>query len=147
MKFTIAAVVAFATFAAASPLLAEKEKEKPEAPEMPKCAAPCLESAVAKKTKCVLEDLDCVCAHQKEIIAEASGCIVDKCGLSAALNKVKPAGEAKCKGRKTTHDDEKPKDGKPKDEKPKDEKPKDEKPKDEKPKDEKPKDEKPKEAN
>ncbi|KYK54944.1 hypothetical protein DCS_06905 [Drechmeria coniospora] len=64
---------------------------------IPSCAVPCLTDAFIKNG-CGATDIKCACGNFSKIKADAAGCIIGKCGISDAINKVLPAAEALCKG-------------------------------------------------
>ncbi|UNI17756.1 hypothetical protein JDV02_004076 [Purpureocillium takamizusanense] len=86
MKFTAAAIVAFAALASAQTLA-----------DIPSCAIPCLDSSIKKNTECSTTDVSCICKSFDKIQGDATTCVIDKCGTDAALNKVLPAATALCK--------------------------------------------------
>ncbi|KAF4944025.1 hypothetical protein FGADI_12970 [Fusarium gaditjirri] len=64
--------------------------------DVPKCAIPCLDDAIASKTKCDKTDLTCVCKNFDDVRSAATGCVITKCGSDVAINEVLPATEKLC---------------------------------------------------
>ncbi|KAF9774859.1 hypothetical protein IL306_007103 [Fusarium sp. DS 682] len=65
--------------------------------DVPKCAIPCLDDAIASETKCDKTDLTCVCKNFDDVRSAATGCVISKCGSDVAINEVLPATEKLCK--------------------------------------------------
>jgi len=65
--------------------------------QLPECAKSCLDDA-AEKEGCSPTDYACLCvpATQDAIQGDATGCVVEKCGIDVALNQVLPAAKALC---------------------------------------------------
>ncbi|KAJ4263006.1 hypothetical protein NW762_006619 [Fusarium torreyae] len=64
--------------------------------DVPKCAIPCLDDAIASKTKCDKTDLACVCKDFDSVRSAATSCVIEKCGSDVAINEVLPATEKLC---------------------------------------------------
>ncbi|KAM5384768.1 hypothetical protein ACJA88_002615 [Fusarium oxysporum] len=64
--------------------------------DVPKCAIPCLDDAIASKTKCDKTDLTCVCKNFDDVRSAATSCVITKCGSDVAINEVLPATEKLC---------------------------------------------------
>ncbi|KAG9252984.1 uncharacterized protein F5Z01DRAFT_170276 [Emericellopsis atlantica] len=64
--------------------------------DVPKCAIPCLDDAIASETSCDTTDYACVCQNFDAVQGVATSCVIDKCGATTALNEVLPAVEALC---------------------------------------------------
>lgn len=84
MKYAVAAVV-LAAIARAQTLA-----------DIPACALPCLDTAIAENSDCATTDIPCVCEHFDDIRGSATTCVLDACGPDVALNEVLPATEALC---------------------------------------------------
>ncbi|KAL6815480.1 hypothetical protein GGI42DRAFT_311639 [Trichoderma sp. SZMC 28013] len=84
MKFTLV----LATFAAAA--------YGQNTGNIPSCALPCIDAAITANTKCALDDFACVCKDFSAVQAEATSCVISKCGTDVAINKVLPATQALC---------------------------------------------------
>ena len=52
--------------------------------DIPACALPCLDSAVASKTSCAQTDIACICKNFTAIEAASTSCIITKCGAAVA---------------------------------------------------------------
>lgn len=55
--------------------------------DVPKCAIPCLDDAIASKTKCDKTDLTCVCKNFDDVRSAATSCVITKCGSDVAISK------------------------------------------------------------
>ncbi|KAM0302480.1 hypothetical protein HYE67_009913 [Fusarium culmorum] len=103
MKYSVA-FVALAAVAAQAQSLAD----------VPKCAIPCLDKAIASETSCDKTDLACVCKGFSAVRSKATSCVIDECGTDVAINEVLPATENLCKNppkeseAKSTAEEEKP---------------------------------------
>ncbi|EKJ74699.1 hypothetical protein FPSE_05167 [Fusarium pseudograminearum CS3096] len=103
MKYSVA-FVALAAVAAQAQSLAD----------VPKCAIPCLDKAIASETSCDKTDLACVCKDFSAVRSKATSCVIDECGTDVAINEVLPATENLCKNPpkesepKSTAEEEKP---------------------------------------
>jgi hypothetical protein len=86
MKYSVA-FVALAAVAAQAQSLAD----------VPKCALPCLDKAIASETSCDKTDLACVCKDFSKVRSVATSCVIDECGTDVAINEVLPATEGLCK--------------------------------------------------
>ncbi|CEI65947.1 hypothetical protein FVEN_g7390 [Fusarium venenatum] len=86
MKYSVA-FVALAAVAAQAQSLAD----------VPKCAIPCLDKAIASETDCDKTDLACVCKDFSAVRSVATSCVIDECGTDVAINEVLPATEGLCK--------------------------------------------------
>ncbi|OBS28173.1 hypothetical protein FPOA_02114 [Fusarium poae] len=86
MKYSVA-FVALAAVAAQAQSLAD----------VPKCALPCLDKAIASETDCDKTDLACVCKGFSAVRSVATSCVIDECGTDVAINEVLPATEGLCK--------------------------------------------------
>ncbi|RGP65770.1 cfem domain-containing [Fusarium sporotrichioides] len=86
MKYSVA-FVALAAVAAQAQSLAD----------VPKCAIPCLDKAIASETDCEVTDLACVCKGFSAVRSVATSCVIDECGTDVAINEVLPATEKLCK--------------------------------------------------
>ncbi|EHK40149.1 hypothetical protein TRIATDRAFT_302587 [Trichoderma atroviride IMI 206040] len=66
--------------------------------DIPACAVPCIESAIASQTTCSDTDLACVCesANFDAIEAASTSCVIAACGADVAINQVLPAVQALC---------------------------------------------------
>ncbi|KAL7942793.1 hypothetical protein V8C42DRAFT_330406 [Trichoderma barbatum] len=64
--------------------------------DIPSCALPCLDDAVKANTKCETTDYACVCKNFDAVQAQATSCVITKCGTDVAINKVLPATQALC---------------------------------------------------
>ncbi|KAK2678370.1 Extracellular membrane protein, CFEM domain [Fusarium oxysporum f. sp. vasinfectum] len=61
--------------------------------DVPKCAIPCLDDAIASKTKCDKTDLTCVCKNFDDVRSAATSCVITKCGSDTRFS---PATEKLC---------------------------------------------------
>jgi hypothetical protein len=86
MKFTIAAIALAAIVRAQS------------LSDIPKCALPCIDDAIANETKCTTTDFACICKKDNfsAIQGAATSCVISECGAETALNEVLPATEKLC---------------------------------------------------
>jgi len=84
MKFTYAALALAA--------LAQAQSRA----DIPACALPCLDDAVTKDTKCSTSDFACICKNFDAVQADATPCVIQKCGTDVAINKVLPATQKLC---------------------------------------------------
>ncbi|KAL6887986.1 hypothetical protein GGI43DRAFT_388056 [Trichoderma evansii] len=66
--------------------------------DIPACAIPCIDSAIASATTCSTTDLTCVCetSNFDAIEAASTSCVITACGASVAINQVLPAVQALC---------------------------------------------------
>ncbi|KAL6856303.1 hypothetical protein J3F83DRAFT_752947 [Trichoderma novae-zelandiae] len=64
--------------------------------DIPSCALPCLDAAVKANTKCSTTDYACICKSFDAVQAQATTCVISKCGTDVAINKVLPATQALC---------------------------------------------------
>ncbi|KAM0262175.1 hypothetical protein ACHAQJ_001919 [Trichoderma viride] len=66
--------------------------------DIPACAVPCLDSAIASQTDCAPDDFACACETQNfnAIEAASTSCIITACGADVAINQVLPAVDALC---------------------------------------------------
>jgi cobalamin biosynthesis Mg chelatase CobN len=64
--------------------------------DIPSCALPCLDAAVTANTKCSTSDYVCICKDFDAVQAQATSCVIQKCGTDVAINKVLPATQALC---------------------------------------------------
>ncbi|UKZ58219.1 hypothetical protein TrVGV298_012086 [Trichoderma virens] len=64
--------------------------------DIPSCALPCLDAAVTANTKCSTSDYVCICKDFDVVQAQATSCVIQKCGTDVAINKVLPATQALC---------------------------------------------------
>lgn len=50
--------------------------------DIPSCYLPCLDGAIAKKTKCALNDITCICRMDNlfKIQSDSKACGLEKCG-------------------------------------------------------------------
>jgi hypothetical protein len=64
--------------------------------DVPKCAIPCLDKAIASESSCDKTDLACVCKNFDDIRSAATSCVIDECGSDVAINEVLPATEKLC---------------------------------------------------
>merc|ERR1712169_119424 len=64
--------------------------------DVPECAIPCLDDAIASETDCATDDYPCVCENFEAIQGVATSCVISECGAETALNEVLPAVEALC---------------------------------------------------
>ncbi|UKZ83910.1 hypothetical protein TrVFT333_011725 [Trichoderma virens FT-333] len=64
--------------------------------DIPACALPCLDAAVTANTKCSTSDYVCICKDFDVVQAQATSCVIQKCGTDVAINKVLPATQALC---------------------------------------------------
>ncbi|KAM0354295.1 hypothetical protein ACHAPU_001339 [Fusarium lateritium] len=65
--------------------------------DVPKCAIPCLDKAIASESSCDTTDLACVCKNFDDIRSAATSCVIDECGSDVAISEVLPATEKLCK--------------------------------------------------
>ncbi|KAI0152637.1 hypothetical protein GGR57DRAFT_503500 [Xylariaceae sp. FL1272] len=84
MQFTVAAV-AFAAIVSAQSWS-----------DIPACATPCIDDAVASTTTCAADDYACICANEATISPAAEDCVVAACGEEVAEGEVVPAVTAFC---------------------------------------------------
>ncbi|KAK4157538.1 hypothetical protein C8A00DRAFT_29542 [Chaetomidium leptoderma] len=84
MKYSTALVALAATVASAQDISI-----------FPECSLPCIMDGIGT-TSCKATDFACVCKNMEAIKTAATPCVVDKCGLDVALNKVLPATEKFC---------------------------------------------------
>jgi hypothetical protein len=82
---------AFVLLAAATGLVAAQSRA-----DIPECALPCLDKAIADTTSCSVEDTKCVCASFDKIQGPATTCVIKECGPEVAVGKVLPATQALC---------------------------------------------------
>jgi hypothetical protein len=75
MKYSVA-FVALAAVAAQAQSLAD----------VPKCALPCLDKAIASETSCDKTDLACVCKDFSKVRSVATSCVIDECGTDVAIS-------------------------------------------------------------
>lgn len=75
MKFTSAALVAFAALASAQTLA-----------DIPTCAKTCLDDSIKKLTSCTTTDVPCICKDVEKIQGDATGCVLKACGPDVALS-------------------------------------------------------------
>jgi hypothetical protein len=54
--------------------------------DVPDCAIPCLEDAVASTTDCAADDYPCICSNFSTVQSAAIGCVLGACGLDVALS-------------------------------------------------------------
>lgn len=54
--------------------------------DIPECALPCLDDAIASESNCATTDYTCVCANFSAIRGAAAGCIIEECGSDVALS-------------------------------------------------------------
>ncbi|KAI6781180.1 hemoglobin and hemoglobin-haptoglobin-binding protein-like protein [Emericellopsis cladophorae] len=64
--------------------------------DVPSCAVPCLDEAIASETDCDTTDYACVCENFEAVQGVATACVIEECGATVALNEVLPAVEALC---------------------------------------------------
>ncbi|KAF5020619.1 hypothetical protein F66182_7350 [Fusarium sp. NRRL 66182] len=64
--------------------------------DVPECAIPCLDDAIASETNCETTDLACVCQNFNDVRSAATSCVIDECGSDVAINEVLPATEGLC---------------------------------------------------
>ncbi|KAI0813768.1 hypothetical protein GGR55DRAFT_545031 [Xylaria sp. FL0064] len=64
--------------------------------DIPACAQPCIDDAVAAVTTCGSTDYTCICASRDTVQAQAESCVIAACGEDVAENQVLPAVEAAC---------------------------------------------------
>ena len=72
-------------YAVAAALLAAVAKAQ-TINDVPKCAIPCLDDAIASETSCETTDYACVCENFDAIQGKASSCVFDKCGATVTLS-------------------------------------------------------------
>ncbi|KAK4078210.1 uncharacterized protein Triagg1_3226 [Trichoderma aggressivum f. europaeum] len=86
MKFTLA----FAAFAAAV--------YGQTIDDIPACAQPCIQNAIASATTCAAADYACACsdANFANVESASINCVVAACGADEAINVVLPAVQAFC---------------------------------------------------
>ncbi|KAM0460024.1 hypothetical protein ACHAO4_002152 [Trichoderma viride] len=63
---------------------------------IPACAIPCLNAAIAKDTTCSTTDYACACKSFNAIQNDSTACIVAACGATVAIGQVLPAVQALC---------------------------------------------------
>ncbi|KAH7176416.1 hypothetical protein EDB81DRAFT_850322 [Dactylonectria macrodidyma] len=68
------------------------------AQEIPSCATSCIDDATTSVTDCQAGDYSCSCVEQNlaAIQKEGTSCVIDKCGIEVATDKVLPAIAAVC---------------------------------------------------
>lgn len=54
--------------------------------DIPSCALPCLDDAVASESSCKTTDIPCICENFTKIRGAATSCILEKCGADVALS-------------------------------------------------------------
>ncbi|TGJ86317.1 hypothetical protein E0Z10_g2455 [Xylaria hypoxylon] len=64
--------------------------------DIPACAQPCIDDAVATTTTCGATDYPCICANRDALETEATDCVIAACGETVAVNEVLPAVDAAC---------------------------------------------------
>ncbi|KAK1254767.1 hypothetical protein MKX08_008762 [Trichoderma sp. CBMAI-0020] len=64
--------------------------------DIPPCAIPCLQDAIASTTSCAVDDYACACKNFDALETAAAPCIISACGADVAINKVLPAVQALC---------------------------------------------------
>ncbi|CAJ2514146.1 Uu.00g022650.m01.CDS01 [Anthostomella pinea] len=84
MKFSIAAVALAAVVSAQS------------WSDIPACATPCIDDAIASTTTCAADDYACICSNEDVIEPAAEDCVVTACGEDVAVGEVEPAVAAFC---------------------------------------------------
>jgi len=87
MKFSTAAVIAFAAFVSAT-------EAGPEAEQLPSCAAACMVTG-AQNTGCQLSDLKCSCSNDK-VRSQVTACVQQACPDAAAQIQVERFTIGKC---------------------------------------------------
>ncbi|KAL6803219.1 hypothetical protein GGI42DRAFT_324092 [Trichoderma sp. SZMC 28013] len=66
--------------------------------DIPPCAVPCIQSAIASATTCSATDYACACssANFQNVENASITCVVTACGADEAINVVLPAVQAFC---------------------------------------------------
>ncbi|RFU78009.1 extracellular membrane, cfem domain [Trichoderma arundinaceum] len=66
--------------------------------DIPPCAIPCIQNAIATETTCAANDFKCACQTDNfnAILAASTSCVIAACGADTAINKVLPAVQALC---------------------------------------------------
>jgi hypothetical protein len=83
MKYTAALAAGLAAIASAQDLA-----------DLPACSLRCITDAISAST--CGADLPCICRNMDTLIQEATGCVVDACGIDIAVNEVLPATREFC---------------------------------------------------
>jgi hypothetical protein len=58
--------------------------------DVPECAIPCLDDAIASETDCATDDYACVCQNFEAIQGVATSCVIEECGPEVALSMSHP---------------------------------------------------------
>lgn len=58
--------------------------------DIPSCALPCLDAAITANTKCSTTDFVCVCKDFNAVQADATSCVIEKCGADVAISMLTP---------------------------------------------------------
>lgn len=60
--------------------------------DVPRCAIPCLDASIKSKTSCQPRDLACLCQPDNidKVRADASGCVLAKCGAETGTAAFSP---------------------------------------------------------
>lgn len=53
--------------------------------DLPECAIPCIEDAVASASDCSIDDLACLCGEISAIQADATTCVLSECGPETTI--------------------------------------------------------------
>lgn len=59
--------------------------------DVPECAIPCLDDAIASETDCATDDYPCVCENFEAIQGVATSCVISECGAETALSMLSPS--------------------------------------------------------
>lgn len=59
--------------------------------DVPECAIPCLDDAIASETDCATDDYPCVCENFDAIQGVATSCVISECGAETALSMLTPS--------------------------------------------------------
>ncbi|KAI1350220.1 hypothetical protein F5Y01DRAFT_286708 [Xylaria sp. FL0043] len=64
--------------------------------DIPQCAIPCINDAVASATTCAADDYKCICNNSDALTGASTSCVLTACGEDTALNQVLPAVQKFC---------------------------------------------------
>lgn len=54
--------------------------------DIPACAIPCIDAAIAKDTTCSDTDVACVCKSFSAVESDSTACVVADCGADVAIS-------------------------------------------------------------
>ncbi|KAI1273850.1 hypothetical protein F5Y07DRAFT_375314 [Xylaria sp. FL0933] len=85
MRYTVAALALAAAGVSAQSLS-----------DIPQCAIPCINDAVASATTCAADDYKCICNNSDALTGASTTCVLGACDEDVALNQVLPAVQKFC---------------------------------------------------